>query len=83
MDSAPSHPLTPTELRSAAPGVVNVLQNDSDPDNDTLQVAWRSQGRLGAGHWVSGGCCTYARGPRPSGTDPFHYTISDGHGHSA
>lgn len=58
---------------------INVLANDTDPDNDTLTVINNSN----AGHGTlsrSGGVFTYTPTANYNGPDTFTYTIADGHG---
>ncbi|MGI9495313.1 MAG: Ig-like domain-containing protein [Mariniblastus sp.] len=60
---------------------VNVLQNDSDPDNDTLSVqsfTSPSNGSVSA----SNGILTYTPDANFNGSDSFNYTINDGNGNT-
>jgi hypothetical protein len=63
---------------------LNVLSNDSDPDNDVLVIAGLTQPASG-GSAVTGtgpiaGQVVYTPGADFVGTDSFTYTIADGHG---
>ena len=60
---------------------VNVLQNDSDPDNDTLSVqsfTSPSSGSVSANN----GILTYTPDANFNGSDSFNYTINDGNGNT-
>jgi hypothetical protein len=61
---------------------VNVLDNDSDPDGDTLVVSdyQPSSAQGGTVHCTGGGICTYSPPVNFIGRDDFDYTISDGNG---
>jgi hypothetical protein len=61
------------------PVTIDVLANDSDPDEDTLAVDWASAPANGR---VSnlGAAIEYAPNPDFYGTDTFTYAVSDGHG---
>jgi uncharacterized repeat protein (TIGR01451 family) len=61
------------------PVTIDVLNNDSDPDGDTLTVASVTQGTHGS-VINNGNDVTYTPGSGFSGTDSFGYTVSDGHG---
>ncbi len=61
-------------------GKVNVLSNDTDPDNDTLSVTGKTNGAHGTVSCTSAGVCTYTPDPNYNGTDSFTYTVSDGKG---
>ncbi len=62
---------------------IKVLDNDTDPDGDTLSIMSVGNADLGTAV-ISGNTIVYTPikscGP---GTDNFSYTISDGHGHTA
>ena len=62
-----------------APVTVDVLNNDSDADGDTLTVASVTQGVNGS-VTNSGSDVTYSPDSGFDGTDSFTYTISDGNG---
>jgi len=57
---------------------IDVLKNDTDPDNDQLVVVKASQGRHGSVTINTNSMLTYAPAPNYSGNDTFTYTISDG-----
>ncbi len=59
---------------------VAVLGNDTDLDNDTLQVAGVSQGANGSVTVNAGGTVTYTPQANFHGVDSFTYTVSDGNG---
>jgi uncharacterized repeat protein (TIGR01451 family) len=61
------------------PVTIDVLNNDSDIDGDTLTVASVTQGTHGS-VTNNGGDVTYTPAAGFSGTDSFTYTISDGKG---
>ncbi len=63
--------------------IINVLANDSDPDQDILQVESVTQGSHGAVVNHGNGTLTYTPHPNYFGTDGFSYTISDGRGGTA
>ena len=61
--------------------VINVLNNDSDPENDTLTITAVTQGSKGSvSH--NGSTVTYTGNAGEAGSDSFTYTISDGNGGS-
>jgi len=62
--------------------VIDVLANDSDPDNDTLAIISVTQGTNGI-VTNNGTNVTYAPNNNFNGTDNFTYTIGDGSGVSA
>ena len=61
------------------PVTIDILNNDSDPDGDTLTVISVTQGAHGS-VINNGSDVTYTPDPSFSGVDSFTYTISDGHG---
>jgi VCBS repeat-containing protein len=61
------------------PVTIDVLNNDSDIDGDTLTVDSVTQGASGS-VTNNGNDVTYTPAPGFSGTDSFTYTISDGNG---
>jgi len=61
---------------------INVLDNDSDPENDVLSIIGVSSANLGTAV-ISGGKIVYTPSGTCTGDDTFTYTISDGHGHEA
>jgi uncharacterized repeat protein (TIGR01451 family) len=62
---------------------INVLGNDSDPDEDTLTVTGESDGERGTAACLANGDCTYTPEANYSGPDSFTYDVSDGHGGTA
>jgi VCBS repeat-containing protein len=62
---------------------VNVLSNDTDPENDTLTVAAVTQGAHGAVVINPDKTVKYTPSANYNGSDTFTYTISDGNGGSA
>ncbi len=58
---------------------INVLTNDSDPENDPLTVTGNTSPSHGTVSF-SGGVATYTPANNYTGTDSFDYTISDGNG---
>lgn len=67
---------------SATNVVVNVLNNDTDPDSDTLTIASVGVAQNGTAV-IAGNSISYTPNASFSGTDTFTYTISDGNGHDA
>ncbi len=57
--------------------VINVLDNDTDVENDTLTVTGVTQGSKGS-VTHNGTTVTYTPNPNEAGSDSFTYTISDG-----
>jgi len=57
---------------------IDVLKNDTDPDNDRLVVISATQGRNGSVTINTDSTLTYAPGRNFSGNDMFSYTLSDG-----
>jgi hypothetical protein len=62
---------------------VNVLVNDSDPDNDPLTVTGASVPAHGTAVVNAGSSVTYTPTTGYSGPDSFTYSISDGNGGTA
>lgn len=60
--------------------VVNVLNNDTDPDGDTLTVTGASQPAHGAVQVDAAGTVTYTPTAGYSGSDAFDYSVADGRG---
>ena len=58
---------------------VDVLANDSDPDEDTVSVVNATDGAHGTVS-CDGGLCTYTPDADFNGSDSFTYTITDGRG---
>jgi hypothetical protein len=65
-----------------APVTIAVLSNDSDPDDDDLDVASVTQGSDGSVTLNTDGTVTYNPNANFNGSDSFEYTISDGNGGS-
>jgi subtilisin family serine protease len=61
---------------------VDVLGNDSDPENDPLTVSAVTQPANGTASFTASDV-TYTPGAGFNGTDSFDYTVSDGNGGSA
>ena len=61
---------------------INVLDNDSDPENDGLTITAVTQGSKGT-VTHNGTAVTYTPNANESGSDSFTYTIEDGNGGSA
>jgi hypothetical protein len=59
---------------------VAVLVNDTDPENDTLEVSAVTQGTNGAVQHTRSGTAIYTPAANFHGTDSFTYTASDGNG---
>jgi VCBS repeat-containing protein len=59
---------------------IDVLKNDTDPDNDKLLVVKASQGHNGSVTINTNSTITYAPKRNFSGNDTFTYTLSDGKG---
>ena len=74
-DSASTPPATPV--------TVNVLANDSDPDNDTLTVTGASTPAHGTAAVNANNTVTYTPTAGYSGPDSFTYDVSDGNGGTA
>lgn len=62
------------------PAVVNVLDNDTDADGDTLTVTSTTQPANGTVNCTPIGVCTYVPNPNFNGVDTYTYTVSDGKG---
>lgn len=69
------------EVNSGA-NILDVLNNDSDPDSDPLTITAVTQGTNGGVVSHDGASVTYSPGPNVLGTDTFTYTIEDGQGGS-
>ena len=59
---------------------IDVLANDSDPDNDSLTIIEITQGGFGQVSIKADGTLLYIPEPGRNGEDIFSYTISDGRG---
>jgi VCBS repeat-containing protein len=75
-------PIANDDIASAQEDVpvvmIDVLKNDTDPDNDPLMVIKASQGRNGSVTINTNNTLAYAPNRNFSGNDTFTYTISDG-----
>lgn len=61
--------------------VIPVLDNDSDPDGDTLVISAVTGASKGTVSWAPGErFITYAHNSRRKGDDNFSYSVSDGRG---
>ena len=58
---------------------IDVLTNDTDPENDDLTVSLRNRPRNGSATVETDGAITYTPNPDYHGADTFTYTVSDGH----
>lgn len=58
--------------------VISPLDNDSDPDGDSLTLLSYTQGNYGSVTNNGDGTLTYQPNPDYNGTDYFEYTITDG-----
>ena len=65
------------------PAVIDVLANDSDPDNDTLSVDSFTQPSNGTVTYNGDGTFTFVADAGYIGTDSFTYTVTDGNGGTA
>lgn len=70
-DSAATSPRTPV--------VIEVLANDSDPENEPLIVMAATQGAQGSVEVNADGTVVYTPRGKSGGDDSFSYTVSDGH----
>lgn len=59
---------------------LNVLENDTDPEGDSLAVSNSTQASNGQVNCAQGGQCTYTPEANFNGEDSFTYTASDGNG---
>jgi len=69
-----------TALEDVPIVTIDVMKNDTDPDNDRLVVVKASQARNGSVTINTDGTLTYAPARNFSGEDTFTYTISDSKG---
>jgi hypothetical protein len=87
VNAAPNSP--PVAVDDSASGnqaaaiVINVLSNDSDPNNDVLSVSVTTPAGHGSAIANADKTITYTGGAGFFGTDTFGYTIDDGHGGTA
>ena len=66
-----------------ASGNASVLDNDSDPDGDSLSASITQPPLNGTATMNADGTFTYTPNAAYIGPDSFDYTIDDGHGHTA
>jgi hypothetical protein len=59
---------------------IDVVANDTNPEQDALHVASVTQGTGGSTAVDPSGSVSYSPGPGFVGTDTFDYVVSDGHG---
>ena len=71
-----------TVLRNSSATLIDVLNNDSDPDNDQLNISSVVQPANGT-VVNNGSSLTYTPNTGFIGTDTFEYTIDDGNGDQA
>jgi hypothetical protein len=71
---------TTTQGRSVT---INVVANDTDADGDTLTASSVTQPSNGMAVTNGNGSVTYSPNSGFTGSDQFHYTVSDGRGGSA
>jgi hypothetical protein len=79
--SANSAPLPSDDtaiMTQKAPVTINVLQNDSDPDNDAIYIAAIGSAAKGDVSVNADGSLLYTPAKRFKSSDSFSYTISDG-----
>ena len=72
----------PDELNTAegTAGSTNVLENDTDPDDDPLSIENWTDGANGSVSCSGTDCVYIPNDPDFSGADSFTYTVSDGQG---
>ena len=76
-----AEPDTKTVPQNAGPTSVDVLANDTDPDDDDLTITAVTQGAHGAVAITGGGAAvSYDPAGLYTGADSFTYTVNDGHG---
>ncbi|MGK7902290.1 MAG: DUF6851 domain-containing protein [Hormoscilla sp.] len=68
----------------ATPVTINVLENDSDPLDDPLEIADFSSSTAGGGAIIleDNGNLLYEPDPEFTGMDSFEYTVTDGEGNT-
>lgn len=82
MNRAPVAQDDAAETSAATPIIIRVLDNDSDPDGDSLSIASLS-GVNGSATINGDGTLTFTPASGFSGTETFAYSVSDGMGASA
>ncbi|MBK8284812.1 MAG: tandem-95 repeat protein [Ahniella sp.] len=68
---------------SATPVTLNVLANDSDPQNDPLSLVSTATPANGSVTFSANGSVTYTPNAGFSGVDTFNYTVRDSNGSTA
>ena len=81
-NSAPiAEPDAATVPQNASPTSIDVLANDTDPDDDNLTITAVTQGAHGSVAITGGGAAVaYDPAGLYTGADSFTYTVNDGHG---
>jgi hypothetical protein len=82
MNRAPVAQDDAAETSAATPIIIRVLDNDSDPDGDSLEIVSLS-GVNGSATINGDGTLTFTPASGFSGTETFAYSVSDGMGASA
>ncbi|GAB4453404.1 MAG: hypothetical protein Kow0031_35650 [Anaerolineae bacterium] len=62
------------------PFIINVLTNDTDPDQDELSISAVGHANFGLTALATDNTISYTPNPDFTGTDVFAYTVSDGNG---
>jgi hypothetical protein len=79
-----AHNDSPSISEDSGANTIDVLANDTDPDNDALTITSTTQGGKGSVAIAGDGkSVTYTPSLNANGNDSFEYTISDGNAHSA
>ena len=81
VENTNSSPVASTDsvvIGSKSPVTIAVLDNDSDPDGDSLTILSVTQGAKGNVAINTDGTVTYTPGKRFKNSDSFTYSISDG-----
>ena len=84
IDSVNDDPVAVADSKATPPETavtINVLQNDTDPEDDSLTIIAVTQGSKGV-VTHDGTAVTYTPNASQTGSDSFTYTISDGNGGS-
>ncbi len=83
VNDAPSAVNDAVTLQEDTSATVSVLNNDSDPDGDSLTVSAAGQPQHGTTAVQNGTSVRYTPAANYHGSDTFTYTISDGNGGTA